>query len=74
MRVLLLDYSKAFDRVDHSILLRKLANMGIPDFLVRWFTSFLCDRRQRTKIGNILSEWTTINAGVPQETLFGHVG
>ncbi len=74
VRVLLLDYSKAFDRVDHSILLRKLANMGIPDFLVRWFTSFLCDRRQRTKIGNILSEWTTINAGVPQGTLFGPVG
>lgn len=74
LRVLLLDYSKAFDRVDHNILLRKLANMGIPDFLIRWFTSFLCGRRQRTKIGDILSEWTSINAGVPQGTLFGPVG
>lgn len=74
IRILLLDYSKAFDRVDHGILLRKLANMGIPDFLTRWVTSFLCGRRQCTKLGDIVSEWSTINAGVPQGTLFGPVG
>ena len=74
LHVLLLDYSKAFDRVDHTILLLKLANMGVPDFLVSWFTSFLCGRRQCTKIGDLLSEWCTINAGVPQGTLFGPVG
>ena len=66
LRVLLVDYSKAFDRVDHGILLRKLASMGIPDLLTRWVTSFLCGRCQCTILGDIVSEWTTINAGVPQ--------
>ena len=48
--------------------------MGIPDLLMRWVTSFLCGRCQCTKLGDIMSEWTTINAGVPQGTLFGPVG
>ena len=74
LRVLLLDYSKAFDCVDHSLLLTKLANMGVHDCVVKWFTSFLCERKQRTKIGDDISEWCTINAGVPQRTLFGPVG
>ena len=74
LRVLLLDYSKAFDRVDHTILLRKLANTGIPDFVVQWFTSFLCERRQCTKVGDTTSDWCSINGGVPQGTLFGPVG
>jgi len=74
LRVLLLDYSKAFDTVDHTILLRKLAGMGVPDFLVNWFTAFLCGRQQCTKIGEAVSDWCSINAGVPQGTLFGPVG
>ena len=73
-RVLSLDYSKAFDRVDHKILLGMLANTGIPDCLVRWFTSFLCERRQCTKLGDSTSDWCTIKVGVPQGTLFGPVG
>ena len=73
LRVLLLDYSKVFDCVDHSLLLTKLANMGVHDCLVKWFTSFLCDRKQRTEIIDDISEWCTINAGVPRGTLFGPV-
>ena len=41
LRVLLLDFSKAFDRVDHSILLQKLSSSGAPDCIIRWFTAFL---------------------------------
>ena len=74
LRVLLLNYSKAFDHVDHGILLGRLASMGISDFLMRWVTSFLCGRCQCTKLGDIVSEWTTINTGVPQGTLLGPVG
>ena len=48
--------------------------MGIPDLLTRWVTSFLCGRHQCTKLGDIVSEWTTITASVPQGTLFGPVG
>ena len=48
--------------------------MGVHDCVVEWFTSFLCDRKQWTKIGDDISEWCTIKAGVPQFTLFGPVG
>ena len=71
VRVLMLDFRKAFDRVDHHILLTKLSNLGLPDFLVRWMTAFLCERQQRVKIGQTTSSWRTINAGVPQGTLLG---
>ena len=74
VRLLFLDFSKAFDRVDHTLLLQKIANLGIPDFLVRWLTSFLCHRQQRVKLGTVLSEWTSINAGIPQGTVLGPIG
>ena len=74
VRVLLLDFSKTFDRVDHSLLLEKFGNLGLPDFLVCWLTSFLCQRRQKVKLGSAQSEWATINAGVPQGTVLGPVG
>lgn len=74
VRVVMLDFSKAFDRVDHAILLRKFTNLGLPNFLVKWLTSFLCQRQQRVKIGSHMSDWAKINAGVPQGTLTGPVG
>ena len=60
-RVLLFDFSKAFDRVDHSLLLEMFGNLGLPNFLVRWLTSFLCQRRQKVKLGSAQSEWATMN-------------
>jgi hypothetical protein len=71
VRVLFLDFHKAFDKVNHCILLSKLANLGLPDILVRWITYFLCERKRRVKIGQVTSEWVPINAGVPQGTLTG---
>ena len=65
VRGLLLDFSKAFDRVDHSLLLEKFGNLGLPDFLVRWLTSFLCQRRQKVKLGSAQSEWANHECGSP---------
>ena len=57
VRLLLLDFSKAFDRVDHTLLLRKIDNLGVPDFLMHWLVSFhICQRRQRVKLGSAVSE------------------
>ena len=47
--------------------------MGLPDCLTRWMTSFLCERQQRVKLGNISSGWRTVGAGVPQGTLTGPI-
>ncbi len=65
-RVLLLDYSKAFDLVDHNIIITNLAAYGVPDILLRWIGSFLADRRQRVHISEQVSEWLHLNGSVPQ--------
>ena len=74
IHVLLIDFSNAFDRVDHHILLTKCASLGLPNFITKWLTSFLCQRKQRVKIGSVKSKFTTINTGVPQGTIFGPIG
>ena len=65
IRILHVDFSKAFDRVNHHILLTKCASLGLPNVITKWLTSFLCQRKQRVKIGSVKSKFTTINAGVP---------
>ena len=73
VRVLLIDFRKAFDLVDHQIILQKLANTGLPNFIIRWLTQFLCNRKQRVKINNECSPWRNVFGGVPQGTLLGPV-
>ena len=44
------------------------------NFFIKWLTSFLCQRKQRVKIGSVKSEYTIVNAGVTQGTIFGPFG
>ena len=71
VRVVFCDVSKAFDRVWHKSLLYKLAAMGISDYLLRWFTSYLLGRRQRVVIDGTVSDRVSILAGVPQGSILG---
>ena len=71
IRALFVDYSKAFDHVDHSTVLRKMAALDIHPCLLKWMHSFLLDRQQRVKIGNCYSDWITLTGGMPQGTWFG---
>ena len=48
----MLDFSKAFDLINHHILLEKLTNSGLPRHIVRWIGAFLLDRRQKVMIGS----------------------
>ena len=73
-RVLLVDFSKAFDRIDHNILIRKMIEMEIPNWLTKWTAGFLTNRWQRVKYKNIVSEWKQVGSGVPQGTKFGPLG
>jgi hypothetical protein len=73
IRILLLDFQKAFDLVDHNILMAKICDKNIPTFLQNWIYSFLEGRRQRVKLNNEVSPWLDINGGVPQGTLLGPV-
>ena len=71
VRTLFIDYSKAFDHVDHATVLRKLAALGVQPFLLKWMHSFLKDRKQRIKIGDVFSSWASPNGGMPQGTFLG---
>ena len=66
-----LDFSKAFDTVDHEILLAKLYKYGIRGTPLRWFNNNLNNRQQYVKIGNIESEYLTTSRGVPQGSTLG---
>ena len=50
VRVVCLDYRKAFDLVDHGILAAKILGLRIPRGIARWVCDFLMDRRQRVKL------------------------
>ena len=68
-----LDYAKAFDKVDHYLLLEKLSAYGIRGKLHAWFTSYLKDRIQTVVVNGEKSYPTTVKSGVPQGTVRGPV-
>ncbi len=67
------DLCKAFDKVDHCLLLKKLSRLGIPHPLVRWISNFLRGRTFKVRVGNELSRTKGINRGVPQGTVLGPI-
>ena len=66
-----LDFSKIFDTVDHSILIRKLSHYGIRGIANDWFTSYLLNRRQHVSIGSTESDDIFIAHGVLQGSVLG---
>jgi hypothetical protein len=66
-----IDYSKAFDLVDHSTLIKKLVELGVRNNLLKLIISFLSNRKHYTKINNVKSELTDVTCGVPQGTISG---
>ena len=68
---LLTDLSKAFDCLDHELLIAKLEAYGFDKESLSYILSYLSDRRHRTKINNSLSEWADITSGVPQGSILG---
>ena len=66
-----LDFSKAFDKVDHHRLLQKLSETGIGGKLGRWIQSFLTKRKQSVLVNNQFSEEVDVVSGVPQGSVLG---
>jgi hypothetical protein len=62
-----LDLSKAFDLIDHSILITKLGNVGINGHALDWFHSNLYGRTQSVNVNGSLSELMSLTSGVPHD-------
>ena len=69
--LLLIDFSKAFDMVDHVVLLKKLNHYGIRGPALNWLRSYLSNRKQYVSINNSDSSSMTIAHGVPQGSILG---
>ena len=69
--LLLIDFSKAFDMVDHSILLKKLDHYGIRGVALKWMESYLCNRQQFVTVNGSDSTMESIRYGVPQGSILG---
>ena len=69
--VIYLDFSKAFDKVDHSILMQKVKQFGIQGKIYTWLENFLSNRYQQVIVDGILSNKEQVISGVPQGTVLG---
>ena len=65
------DLKKAFDTVNHSIILRKLERIGVRDESLNWFKSYLSNRKQKVVYGDTQSNLKNLEMGVPQGSLLG---
>ena len=66
-------FRKAFDCVDHTILKSKLTNLGFSPPTIKWFNSYLSKRTQRTLANQTLSDYQTVQSGVPQGSILGPI-
>ena len=71
MDLVILDFSKAFDRVPHQRLLAKINHYGIQGQTYKWIESFLSDRSQQVIVDGAVSDKAPVVSGVPQGTVLG---
>ena len=69
--LVLLDFTKAFDTVNHSLLLAKLHAVGVDKTSLKWFKSFLTGRKQCVRVGDQTSSFLDVHCGVPQGSILG---
>ena len=70
----LLDFSSAFDTIDHPILVHRLqADFGFTDTVLQWFSSYLTDRTHYVSLSNHCSAFTHVHSGVPQGSVLGPI-
>ena len=70
--LVLLDFSKAFDKVHHKLLIAKLKHLGFSNAVLKWLEEYLTCRYQRVMSGDVfISEWLSPETGVPQGSVLG---
>ena len=71
--VIVMDYSKAFDKVDHHKLVHKLKHMGVNPHIITWIKDFLHNRSQQVLVENKVSHSLPVLSGVPQGSVMGRL-
>ena len=69
--VIFVDFSRAFDKVPHQRLIRKLGSYGIQGKLLTWISNFLTNRSIRVKVNDVISTPVSVSSGVPQGSVLG---
>ena len=69
--ILTMDFAKAFDKVNHSLLIHKLRYYGIDGKTTRWIQNWLEDRQQTVVLDGVSSEAVNVDSGVPQGSVLG---
>ena len=67
------DFSKAFDSVPNAIVCNKLMSLYINPYVINWIVSFLSNRKQRVVVNGFVTEFASVNRGVPQGTVLGPI-
>ena len=71
VRACMVDFSKAFDKIDHNMLIKKPQTLNVHPCPINWCADFLHCRYLRVKAGPNKSSWKSVHAGVPQGAKLG---
>ena len=69
--MIIIDLQKAFDTLDHTLLLQKMECIGFKDAVIKWFQSYHSNKKFFVTLENVFSDAGLINCGVPQGSTLG---